>query len=74
MSTENEEAASSANSISPVSNASKRLGEAERPLDGLVSWLLNNGAVINNLIEKKIQSQLFSSSSDNRSWKRSLCN
>lgn len=64
MSSENEEAASSANSISPVSNASKRLGEAERPLDGLVSWLLNNGAVINNLTEKKIQSQLFSSSSD----------
>jgi hypothetical protein len=59
MPTENDEATRSVNSIAPASIKSKRLSGEERPLDGLVSWLLDSGAVINSLTEKKIQSNLF---------------
>ena len=62
-------------SSSNDSTEAKVIAEENKSLDGLVSWLLDNGAVINKVVEKKIQGQLFSIIiPDKRIWKRSHYN
>jgi len=63
MPEEDEETATTANSVVSASNEStkeKAIAGEDKSLDGLISWLLDNGAVINKVIAKKIQGQLLS--------------
>src|SRR5438046_786060 len=55
-----------ARGANPIASASNHTGEPkalcgeDKSLDGLVSWLLDNGAIINKVIKKKIAGPLLS--------------